>query len=282
MWSKRSLLRTLAATALAIASAGAAAIAGPVETMTPGRLRIAVYDDFAPYSGGGKGIDVAIGKELAKRLGLEPEIVEFTADENMNDDLRNMVWKGHYLGTRPADVMLHVPVDNYLAESNEQVKIFGPYHLESVAVIRDPKRVPPVAGSAARALEVFTREKIGVETASLSDDFLLQVLNGRLRENVVHFHTVANAIKALQDGEVAAVMATRAEIEGAAQGSGDRFQISPVAMPELRIKGWPLGMAVKADAQPLADALDGAMSEIRRDGTLARIFSEYGVTLQTP
>ncbi len=282
MRNKRSLLRTLAAVALAIASAGAAALAGPIETMTPGRLRIAVYDDFAPYSGGGKGIDVAIGKELAKRLGLEPEVVEFTADENMNDDLRNMVWKGHYLGTRPADVMLHVPVDKYLADSNDKVKIFAPYHLESVAVIRDPKRVPPVAGSAARALEVFTREKIGVETASLADDFLLQVLNGRLRDNVVHFHTVAEAVKALEAGEIAAVMATRAEIEGAARGSGERFQISSVAMPELRIKGWPLGMAVKADADALADALKGAMGEIRRDGTLARIFSEFGVTLQTP
>ena len=121
-------------------------------------------------------------------MGMEPEVIEYTADEDMSDDLRNMVWKGHYLGTRPADVMLHVPVDKYLADNNEQVRIFAPYHVESLAVARDPKRIPPVTGSAARALEAFTREKIGVETASLADDFLMSVMNGRLRQNVVHFY----------------------------------------------------------------------------------------------
>ena len=208
--------------------------------------------------------------------------MEFAADEDMNDDLRNMVWKGHYLGTRPADVMLHVPVDQRLAARNEQVRIFGPYHLESLAVIRDPKRVPPVTGSAARALEVFTRERIGVETATLADDFLLQVLNGRLRDNVVHFKTVAAAVKAMEAGDVVAVMATRAEIEGASRDVDPRFELSAVRMPELRIQGWPLGMAVKADATALADALSKVMADIQRDGTLARIFSDHGVTLQKP
>lgn len=275
------LRATLAAAVLALASVAAAAAAGPVETMTPGRLRIAVYNDFAPYSGGGKGIDEAIGKELAQRLGLQPEVVEFTADEDMNDDLRNMVWKGHYLGARPADVMLHVPVDPHLADRNDQVRIFGPYHLETMAVIRDPARVPPTTGSAARALEVFTREKIGVETASLADDFLLQVLNGRLRDNVVHFRSVAGAVAALEAGEVAAVMATRAEIEGAAK-PGNRFEIGAVTMPELRIQGWPLGMAVKAEAEELAAALGQAMQDIQRDGTLEQIFKRHGVTLRRP
>ncbi|MCB1888371.1 MAG: transporter substrate-binding domain-containing protein [Rhodocyclaceae bacterium] len=282
MWSKRTLLRSLTAVALAAASVGASALAETIQTMTPGRLRVAVYDDFQPYSGGGKGVDVAIGRELAKRLGLEPEVVEFTADEDMNDDLRNMVWKGHYLGTRPADVMLHVPVDQRLAARNEQVRIFAPYHLESLAVIRDPVRVPPVTGSAARALEVFTRERIGVETASLADDFLLSVLNGRLRDNVVHYRSVADAVAAMKAGEISAVMATRAEIEGAAADAGSRFELGPVTMPELRIQGWPLGMAVKADASDLADALARAMQEIQRDGTLARIFESHGITLSKP
>ncbi len=281
MSSKRTILRTLAA-ALAATSLSAAALAGAIETMTPGRLRVAVYDDFQPYSGGGKGIDVAIGRELAKRLGLEPEVVEFAADEDMNDDLRNMVWKGHYLGTRPADVMLHVPVDKRLADRNDQVRIFAPYHLESLAVIRDPARVPPVTGSAARALEVFTRERIGVETASLADDFLLSILNGRLRDNVVHYRTVAEAVAGMKAGEISAVMATRAEIEGASADIRERFELGPVTMPELRIQGWPLGMAVKADSTDLAEALAKAMEDIQRDGTLARIFQEHGVTLATP
>ena len=42
----------------------------------------------------------------------------------------------------------------------------------------------------------------------LADNFLLSVLNGRLRENVVHFRTVAQAVAALKEGSVAAVMET--------------------------------------------------------------------------
>jgi polar amino acid transport system substrate-binding protein len=252
-----------------------------LETQSPGRLRVAVYADFPPYSNKGKGIDIALGKELARRLGLEAEVVEYTADEDMNDDLRNMVWKGHYLGTRPSDVMLHVPVDPHLAKSNEQVKIFGPYHLETVAIARNTTRVPPVAGSAARGLEVFTREKIGVETASLADNFLLSVLNGRLRENVVHFRTVQAAVTAMKEGSVAAVMGARGEVE-AAVGKGSAYEITPISLPELQVKSWALGMAVKADSNQLADGLAKAMIEIQRDGTVERIFAEYGITLQKP
>ena len=279
---KNNRLQTLLmAVGILAATLTHAATAEGLATQQEGLLRVAVYKDFPPYADAGKGVDVALGRELARRLGLDAEIVAYAADEDMNDDLRNMVWKGHYLGTRPADVMLHVPVDERLAERNEQVKIFGPYHLESLAIARDPARVGPVTGSAARALEVFTREKVGVETESLADGFLLSVLHGRLRENVVHFTTVADAVAAMQRGDVAAVMATQAEIE-AALGKQTRFSVGPVDMPELRIKGWPLGMAIKRDNTQLGEALTAAMIEIQRDGTLDRIFAEHGITRRTP
>ncbi len=281
MKNKASLRALILSVGLVLGATAAAVSAATPPTQDPGRLRIAVYNDFPPYSDNGKGVDVAIGRELAKRLGLQADIVGFTADEDMNDDLRNMVWKGHYLGTRPADVMLHVPVDPYLEKNNEQVRIFGPYHLESVAIARNPERVPPVTGSAALALEVFTREKIGVETASLADDFLLAVLNGRLRDNVAHFPTVKEAVAAMQKGEVSAVMATRAALEDAL-GNETRFSLGPVEMPELRIKGWAIGMAVKSGNNELEKALDAALEEIHSDGTLDKIFAEQGITHRTP
>lgn len=276
---RRAFLACLGAGLLATALPARAA--DGLELSQPGRLRIAVYNDLPPYSDKGRGIDVAIGEALAARMGLGAEIVGFKADDDMNDDLRNMVWKGHYLGTRPADVMLHVPADPYLAEQNRQVRIFAPYHVETVAILRNPARVPAVIGSAAKALEVFTREKIGVEVRSLPDTFLLSVLNGRLRENVVHFRTVAEAVAALQRGEIAAVMASRAEIE-AARGDLAAFPLEPVALPELRTASWPLGLAVKADRPALADALQVALRDLRRDGTLAGIFSRHGVTYLPP
>ena len=246
-----------------------------------GRLRIAVYNDFSPYAmSGGKGIDADIARALAAKLGVTAEVVGYNADEDMNDDLRNMVWKGHYLGTPPSDVMMHVPVDEYLARSNDKVRIFGAYHRETLALARNPERVPKaIKGSAAVALEIFTREKIGVETTSLADSFLLSVLNGRLRENVVHFKTVHAAAQAMAEGKVSAVMAQRAEIEDAVRGMS-KVVIDQPNLPELKMDGWALGMAVKVEDQALAEALGAAIAELKRDGSIAAIFKQYGISHQ--
>ena len=246
-----------------------------------GRLRVAVYNDFPPYSFDGKGIDVDIGKALAERLGVKAEISWFNADEDMNDDLRNMVWKGHYLGTQPADVMLHVPLDKHFAAQNDKVKIFAPYHIEALAMARVPALVPEPSGSAAMAFDVFTREKIGVEIASGSDGFMLSVLNGRLRENVMHYRTVPLAAAGLLAGEVAAIMAPRAELEAALKR--DRaYPVNAVKMLELRNDQWALAMAVKADDGALAEALTAALIALQKDGTVARIFDDYRITHQSP
>jgi len=245
-----------------------------------GRLSFAVYNEFPPYSNNEKGLDVDLAKALAAKLGLKAEIIGFKAGEEMADDLRNMVWKGHYLRGNPADVMMRVPVDPILAKGNDKVRIFAPYHYEVMGMARVASRVPAPAGSAAVALEVFTREKIGVEGESLADSFLLSVLRGRLKENVVHFRTIAEAAKALREDGIAAIMAPRGELEGAL-GGDTRFVIDEAKLGELNPKGWPVGMAVKAEAADLATALSGALAELQQDGTVAAIFKKYGVTLQT-
>ncbi|WP_374478374.1 substrate-binding periplasmic protein [Zoogloea sp.] len=270
----------LAAGAAALAASLPARADSLADIRKRGSLRVAVYNSFPPYSNQGKGIDVDLAEALGKQLGLAVQVVGYNADEDMDDDLRNMVWKGHYLGAQPSDVMMHVPVDSYLQGKNDKVRIFGPYHLESIAVAR-VQRINPIRGSAAAALEVFTREKIGVEGRTLADGFLLGALNGRLRENVVHFASVAAAIDKLKAGELAAVMGTRSEIEAALEKDA-RFVIEAVQMPELKFNHWPLGMAVKADEAALADALSAALKELQKNGTVAALFARYGITYQPP
>jgi len=266
---------------LCIAAALPAWADGLDDMRQKGRLRVAVYNDFPPYSFDGRGVDVDLGKALAERLGVKAEISWFNADEDMNSDLRNMVWKGHYLGTQPADVMLHVPLDQYFASQNDKVRIFAPYHVEALALARVASRVPEPSGSAAIALDVFTREKVGVEVASGSDTFLLGVLNGRLRENIVHYRNVSLATAGLRAGEVAAVMAPRAELEAALKND-QVYPVSVVKIRELRPSQWPLAMAVKSDEAPLAEALTAALIDLQQDGTVARIFNRYGITHQLP
>ncbi|MFZ2855807.1 MAG: transporter substrate-binding domain-containing protein [Rhodocyclaceae bacterium] len=275
---RRHFLKTLAALPLAI-QLPALADTDLAALRQRGKLRIAVYNRFPPYSDADRGIDVDLGKAIAGQLGLTPEIIGFRAGEEMGDDLRNMVWKGHYLRGEPADVMMHVPVDQVLAQANEQVRIFGQYHHESLAMARDASRVPPPQGSAAVALEVFTREKIGVEKDTLADTFLLGVMHGRLRENVVHFRSVGEATKALNEGALAAVLAPRGELEAALPGER-RFTIDDARIAGLTVSRWPLGMAVKADAVDLAAALTRALAKLQKEGAVAAIFKSHGLTLQ--
>jgi len=245
-----------------------------------GRLQVAVYNNFPPYSDAGKGIDVELGQALAAKLGLQAEIIGFMADENMSDDLRNMVWKGHYLRGNPADVMMRIPVDAEFAKANDKVRIFAPYHHEVMGMARVAKRIPAPSGSAAIALEVFTREKIGVEVDTLAASFLGSVLHGRLRSNVVHFRSIKEAAKALGEDSISAIMAPLGELDGTLAGD-TRFAIDEAKLGELSPKSWPVGMAVKADADDLGAALSGALSELQKDGTVAAIFKRHGVTLHT-
>ena len=89
---RRRFLHTAGAFAalLALGARPARAAASELELQQPGTLRIAVYANFAPWSTAGKGIEVALGRALAEHLGLQPQVVEFPADENMNDDLRKV------------------------------------------------------------------------------------------------------------------------------------------------------------------------------------------------
>ena len=136
---RRSLLR--AGAALAAAAALPAARAYDLdEARRRGQLRFAVYKEFAPFSDDGKGIDIEIAEALAAALQVKAGFLPFDADENVDDDLRNMVWRGHYLGYGPADAMIHVPVDRAFMERNGRVKIFAPYYRETLQLARSRER----------------------------------------------------------------------------------------------------------------------------------------------
>jgi ABC-type amino acid transport substrate-binding protein len=140
-----------------------AALAALARVKSRGRLVVGLYHDMPPFHQGGRGIDVDIASALARALGVEFSPLAFNADENMNDDLRNMVWRGHYLGFGPADVLLHVPVDRPLMAANPRVEIFAPYYRERVMIARDRERVPVM-----ESLAAFKGQRIAVAGQSLA------------------------------------------------------------------------------------------------------------------
>jgi ABC-type amino acid transport substrate-binding protein len=256
----------------------AASASVPEDIKQKGRLRVAVYHEFAPFSNDEKGVDVDIASALAAKLGVAAEISSFPDAEKVDDDLRNVVWKGHYLLNQPlADVMMHVPVDRRLAEKNEQVKIFAPYYAERLVVARNRNRIPNLV-----TLQVFTSEKIGVQSDTVEDSYLWNSFGGALRPNVVHFGTMETATAALRKNEIAAVMGRQVFLEAGLGEDAQRFGIAPVSTPGLSITGWDIGLAVKADRPELAAALDQAMAELLKEGAIQAIFAKRGLTYLPP
>lgn len=260
----------LGAGALALLAASPVrAAAAELELQQPGTLRVAVYANFAPYSAAGKGIDVALGRALAERLGLQPQIVEFPADENMNDDLRNMVWRGHYLGYGPADVLLHVPVDRPLMMENPQVSIFGPYWRERVVVARDLSKLPELD-----SLEPLRGRPVAVPGQSLAGWLMIGAESGMLRDSLqTKMDNGVIAAQMLQRGEVVAAAGLRSELESTLQGD-PRFAIGPMPMPRAPKDGWAVGMATKKNATDLAEALQRVVNELAASGALKAMFAK--------
>ena len=237
-----------------------------------GVLKVAVYEDYAPFSG----IDVDLAKALAEKMGLKLSLLPFKAGDDVNDDLRNMVWKGHYLGYGPADVMLHVPVDHRLAVANDKVQIFAPYYHENVRLVRNAKIFPVYDGT-----DSLAGKKIGVDGDSISAIVLLGEKNGRFRDDVKIYKSPIEALEKLKAGELDAVLATSAEIESVFK-SDPEFPLQEVSFSRLPQQGWIVGMAVKKEETELAGKLQAATDELFVTGEMANIFAKYGVQVNKP
>jgi polar amino acid transport system substrate-binding protein len=248
-----------------------------------GVLKVAVYKDNAPYSDGPnsdvQGLDVSIAKALAGKLNLQLALLPFDAGENMNDDLRNMVWKGHYLGYGPADVMIHVPVDRYLMNENKQVMIFGAYMREHLVVLHSKSKIANVENP-----DDLVGKSIAVEKGSGAASALMGYRGGMVREKISIFKDGIDAARMVLNGQMDAAYVSRAQAEGAIHAAGAKgdWVLSSMPLPGVMPAGWPLGMAVKAGNKELVDALDSALSSLRQSGELLKIFKSHGLSLSAP
>lgn len=249
-----------------------------------GVLKVALYKDNQPYSDGNAsgmtGVDVSLAQALARQMQLTATLLPFDAGENMGDDLRNMVWRGHYLGYGPADVMLHVPVDKYLMDGNRQAFIFSPYSREHLVVLHNPKVIPQVYNP-----EDLEGRSIAVERGTGAASAVLGYRGGLLRNQVVLHKSGLDAASAVLLGQAQAAFVYLAQAEAAVFAQKlDRkdWAFSKLVLPGVPPNGWPLGMAVKADNKELAGLLDQALEALRKSGELLQIFQSHGLTLAAP
>jgi ABC-type amino acid transport substrate-binding protein len=267
--TRRDCLRWMAAACTAgMAGTPLTSLATPLErVLERGVLRVGLYHDMPPFHVDGKGIDVDLAQALAESLGVKLALLPFHADDSMNDDLRNMVWRGHYLGYGPADVLLHVPVDQPLMEANPQVSIFAPYCRDRVAIARRLERVPELD-----SLAPLRDQVVAVPGQSLAGWLLIGADGGAYRNQLsTRWKDGAEAAHALQRGEVAAAAGLASELESVLHGDS-RFAVSSLPSPRAPRDGWAVGMAVRRDARELAQALQRSVDALGASGRLQQMF----------
>ena len=281
--SRFTLRRRLGALALGLVVASlniSQATARPLSAVREsGVLRIAVYRDYKPYSwvenGKTMGIDVDIALAMAKNLGMKADVFDLHADDNLDDDLRNGVWKGSIFGAAPGDVMMHVPYDKRIEEKNDRVVLLSPYHIDGLALAVDPAKA-----SEALDFSLFLKEKVAVDVGTMGDMVLISAFDQKLIPNIVHVRGTERAAAAFERGEVSAFYGEASLVESMAK-KGDR----PFAVlyPKSRIqKDWQIGMAVRSDSTDLGAALNEQMAKLEASGDLQRIFAQYGVSWKKP
>ncbi|MDP9502428.1 transporter substrate-binding domain-containing protein [Pseudomonas protegens] len=256
-----------------------------------GELKVAVYQDFAPYSfedqGQPRGVDVELAQALAEALGVSLQLIWAPPGEKLDDDLRDYIWRGSPLRHQQlADLMMRVPYDHDFAQkrnelgelTNDHVVMFGPYQEERWQVAFDRRRLDAVASVA-----VFQQHPIGVEVDSVPSFYLTSVFNGMLSAKTHHYPSVQQAFGALRAGQVDAVMAMRGEIDWQLHQAGDpQLALAENAYPNMGKQVWEIGMAVHESNRQLAYAVEEALEGLIRDGRLQALYARYGLRYEVP
>ncbi len=283
MTNRFSCFALATAAVLTISVTSAAPVqAGQLEkVLERGSIEAAAYREFPPFSyrkdGKRAGIDLEIADLVAKKVGVNLSVRLIGVDENMEDDLRNNIWKGHYIGGGVADFMMHVPYDLDFAKANDLVSFVAPYYRESLALA-----VNTETASSLRSVEDIDQHLIGVEVDTLADFYLLSPRHGNKQANVVHFNNISEAAVAFAAGEIDAIFGPSVETQGILNESGADFDLRTIPVTGLRSNGWDVGVALRFNHKELIQAVTAAMAELREEGAIKEIFERHGVDYQDP
>jgi len=244
----------LAALGLALTGcAGSAQASNELGTLTAGTLRIGTTGDTKPYAytdqGELKGFDVEMAREVAERLGLEPEFVtqEFSA-------LLPAVANGQ-LDLAAASI-------SDTEERRGTVDYSSHYFIGYISVLA-------AEGSGITDDESsLDGKRLGIVQGTIQDSYAQENFTGA---ELVRFPDNNSAVAALTAGTVDAHFLDFPVAEEYAEASGGSQSVAiNVAVPEF-----PVGFPVKKGNTALKDAVDDALADIVADGTWLEIDQRY-------
>ncbi|MBB4273603.1 ABC transporter substrate-binding protein [Rhizobium mongolense] len=231
------------------------------DLITPGKLVMSTNPTLPPLqfidsSGELKGMRVELGKEIAKRLCLEPEYVriEFSA---MVPGLQSGRWD-----------MINTGI--FFTEERAKIMQMIPYEDQAISL-----SVAPSSGKTIAGKEDLAGMTVGVEIGGF-EETKTRLLDKELRDagkeglTIQTFDNFALAYQALRAGQVEGVVSIDA-VAKEYDARGDFKRALSGLFPA------PVSVAFKSPA--LADAVSATLKEMKADGSLKALFDEYGLPM---
>ena len=236
--------------------ASAETASAEVTTVTPGKLTMSTNAAFPPYEmtaddGSFEGIDVEIAGAIADKLGLELQIDDMDFDAAL---LAAQTGKSDM-------VMAGVTV----TEERQTVMDFSDTYANGIQVVIVPE------DSDITSIDDMTGKMIGVQRGTTGDLYCSDTVeNGGFgEENVTPYDNGLTAVQALLNGQVDCVVIDNAPAQEFVEANpGLKILDTEYANEEYAI-----GVA-KGNTQ-LLDAINGALAELKADGTVQSIVDKY-------
>ncbi|MGK7754245.1 MULTISPECIES: transporter substrate-binding domain-containing protein [unclassified Roseovarius] len=252
MTFRRTVLKSVVV-AMGLAVAGfTPAAAEELETLKEkGVIRIAMSGAYPPFNFVNDqnevvGFDPAIGKEIAKRMGLEAEIV-------------TTAWDGIIGGLLSNKYDAIVGSMTITDERDEVVDFVGPYYSDKRAIFSQP-------GSGISSLEDLEGKKVGLTLGETHEDWARE-----RGYNVSTYKGLPELLLELENGRVDAIVNDSIAAILAMGEKGQEYEMfaDPTTEP------FGAGIAIREGSPELAAAMQEALDSMMEDGTYLELAEKW-------
>jgi ABC-type amino acid transport substrate-binding protein len=230
---------------------GATDAAAQFDTISEGKLTVGSDIPYAPFEFGRepnyKGFDVDLVTEIGQRLGIRD--VEFVKTP-FDTIFRNLV-QGKFDLVATASTITE--------ERKKTVDFSDPY-------LAADQSLMVKEGSDISSVDDLQGEVIGAQLATTGADYAKDEIDA---ETVRTYDLIDDAFNALQAGQIAAVINDCPVSKYAERAKPDLRVVQAIQTNEN------YGLAFSKDSDALREAVNGALTEIKQDGTLRRIFLKW-------
>lgn len=131
-------------------------------------------------------------------------------------------------------------------------------------------KVTTVAAGELESVEQLKSEKIAVQRGSVGQNLAEELLGDKAKENLLTFERIIDAIQALKDGKVRAVIMGDIPAQPFVRDASQNLTELPEALFVAEI-----AIAVKKGNTELQEQMNAAMTEMQKDGTIDAIIEKY-------